>query len=302
MIIVPPYLKSGDTVAIVCPSGYLPAEKAQTCIRVLCDWGFNVKVGKTLGHQFNYFAGTDQERLEDFQEALDDDSVQAILCGRGGYGVSRIIDNIDWTKFKSNPKWIIGFSDITVFHCHLLSQFNTVSIHSSMSAAFDDDRYKNDYIQSIRKAITGEKLLFSCETHEFNKQGEVKGELVGGNLSLLAHLIGSKSDINTNGKILFIEDIGEYIYNIDRMLIQLERAGKFNNLKALIAGGFTDMKETTIPFGQTAYEIIRDKMKNYDYPVCYGFPVSHDIDNYALKVGVDYKLSINSKEVSISEV
>jgi muramoyltetrapeptide carboxypeptidase len=301
MTIVPPYLKPGDTIAIVCPAGYLPAEKAQTCIQVLKDWGFNVKVGKTLGHQFNYFAGTDQERLEDFQQALDDDSVQAILCGRGGYGVSRIIDDIDWSKFKSNPKWIIGFSDITVFHSHLLSQFNIASIHSSMAAAFDEDRYKNEYIQSIKKAITGEKFSITCNAHEFNKKGEVKGQLVGGNLSLLAHLIGSKSDIDTNGKILFLEDIGEYIYNIDRMLIQLQRSGKFSNLKGLILGGFTDMKETTTPFGQTAYEIIRDKMQQYDYPVCYNFPVSHDIDNYALKVGVEYQLSVR-EEVKLSEV
>lgn len=301
MTIVPPYLKQGDSIAIVCPAGYLPAEKAQTCIQVLQDWGFNIKTGKTLGHQFNYFAGTDAERLEDFQQALDDDSVQAILCGRGGYGVSRIIDRIDWNKFKSNPKWIIGFSDITVFHSHLLAQFNVASIHSSMAAAFDEDRYKNDYIQSIRKAITGEKLSFSCAPHEFNKPGEAIGELVGGNLSLLAHLIGSDSDVDTTDKILFIEDIGEYVYNVDRMLIQLERAGKLNRLKALIIGGFTDMKDTTTPFGQTAYEIINDKMQKYNYPVCYNFPVSHDIDNYALKVGVDYKLSIGA-EVKLSEV
>jgi muramoyltetrapeptide carboxypeptidase len=300
MTIVPPYLKQEDTIAIVCPAGYLPAENAQTCIQVLKDWGFKVKIGKTLGHQFNYFSGTDEERLHDFQQALDDDSVQAILCGRGGYGVSRIIDDINWSQFKSNPKWIIGFSDITVFHSHLLSQFNVASIHSSMAAAFDDDRYKNEYIQSIRKAITGEKLSFTCAPHEFNRNGEVIGQLVGGNLSLLAHLVGSNSDVDTTGKILFLEDIGEYIYNADRMLIQLERAGKLDKLKALIIGGFTDMKDTITPFGQTAYEIIRDKMQKYNFPVCYNFPVSHDIDNYALKVGVKYQLSVGS-EVKLSE-
>jgi muramoyltetrapeptide carboxypeptidase len=302
MTIVPPYLKKGDTIAIVCPAGFLPAENAETCISVLRDWGFKVKTGKTLGSQFNYFSGTDAERLQDFQQALDDDHVQAILCGRGGYGISRIIDQVDFSKFSRNPKWIIGFSDVTIFHAHILRQYNIATLHSSMAAAFADDRYKNEFIQSIRTALTGEKTNITCATHEFNKQGNAEAQLVGGNLSLIAHLIGTNSDVDTTGKILFIEDVGEYLYNVDRMLIQLQRAGKLDALAGLIIGGFSDMKDTTNSFGQTAYEIINDKVSQYDYPVCYSFPVSHEVDNYALKIGVNYQLEVNDDGARLTEV
>jgi muramoyltetrapeptide carboxypeptidase len=302
MIETPPYLERGNVIGIVCPSGYMPVEKASECIRVLNEeWGFQTKVGKTLGNEYNYFSGTDQERLNDFQQMLDDDQVKAILCARGGYGLSRIIDRINFKKFRKNPKWIIGYSDVTVLHSHLYSNYYISSIHAPMAAAFNDAGYINRYVQSLRDALEGKKLRYSCEAHEFNKKGEAIGELIGGNLSLLTHLIGTDSDIKTRGRILFLEDVGEYFYNIDRMMYQMKRAGKLSKLGGLIIGGFTDNKDTERPYGQTAYEIIHDAVKEYDYPVCFGFPVSHGKENYALKIGVGYKLRIGKSKVSLEE-
>ena len=302
MIKIPPYLKKGDTIGITCPAGYMAKEKAQTCIDTLQQWGFEVMVGKTLGStSTTYFSGTDEERLNEFQAMLDDNSIKAILCGRGGYGVSRIIDRLDFTRFKKKSKWIIGYSDITVLHAHIYSNFKTASLHSPMAAAFNDDGYKNEFIASLRKAITGKKAKYKCGAHPFNKQGTASGNLVGGNLSLLAHIIGTPSDIKTKGKILFIEDIGELIYSTDRMLHQLKRSGKLQGLAALIVGRFTDMKDTERPFGKTIEEAISDVVKEYGYPVCFNFPVSHEKENYALKVGGTYEIKIGRKTVQLTE-
>jgi muramoyltetrapeptide carboxypeptidase len=302
MIDTPPYLQKGDVIGIVCPSGFMPVEKASECIRVLNEeWGFRTKVGKTLGSEFNYFSGTDEERLNDFQQMLDDDEVKAILCARGGYGLSRIIDKIDFKKFKKQPKWIIGYSDITLLHSHLYSNYYISSIHAPMAAAFNDAGYTNRFVQSLRHALEGKKLKYSCEPHEFNRKGEAIGELVGANLTLLAHLVGTDSDTKARGRILFLEDVGEYLYNIDRMMYQLKRSSKLSKLAGLIVGGFTDNKDTERPFGQTAYEIIHDVVKEYDYPVCYGFPVSHGTENYALKIGVGYKLEVRKSKVVLEE-
>lgn len=298
MITTPPYLQPGDTIGIVCPAGAMPVEKVSECIRVLNEeWSFLTRVGSTIGKQFNYFSGTDEERLDDFQQMLDNDEIKAILCARGGYGMTRIIDKISFKKFKKNPKWIIGFSDITVLHSHLYSQYYISSMHAPMAGAFNNGEYKNEFVQSLRKLLSGDKIKYNPEPHEFNRKGEAIGELVGGNLALLAHLVGTESDIKTRGRILFLEDVGEYLYNIDRMMYQLKRSGKLSKLAGLIVGGFTDMKDTTQPFGQTAYEIIRDVVSEYDYPVCFGFPVSHEKENYALKIGIGYKLRVGKKVV-----
>lgn len=302
MINIPPYLQSGDTIGITCPAGYMPLEKAQTCINTLQQWGYKVKIGKTLGgNSQNYFSGTDEERLNDFQQMLDDEEVNAVLCGRGGYGVTRIIDKISFKKFKKNPKWIIGFSDITVFHSHIYSNYEIPTLHAPMAAAFNDAGAETEYVLSLKSVLKGKEIKYSCDGHEFNREGKASGELVGGNLALLSHLIGSDSDIKTKNRLLFIEDVGEYLYNIDRMLYQLKRCNKLSKLAGLIVGGFTDNKDTERPFGQTAYEIIRDAVKEYKYPVCFGFPVSHEKENYALKVGVEYKLKINKFEALLTE-
>jgi len=302
MIKVPPYLQKGDTIGLVCPAGTMPVEKVSECIRVINeDWGFTIKVGTTVGQQYHYFSGTDEERLEDFQHMLDDENVKAILCARGGYGLSRIIDKIDFTNFKKNPKWIIGFSDVTILHSHIYRNHSISTMHAPMANAFNEDGFKNEFIRSLRHALEGKKIKYQCKPHEFNKKGEGIGELVGGNLSLLAHLIGTDSDIKTKGRILFIEDVGEYLYNIDRMMYQLKRSGKLDKLAGLIVGGFTDMKDTERPFGQTVHEVIRDAVAEYGYPVCFDFPVSHEKENYALKIGVGYKLKVGKNRVTLEE-
>ena len=276
---IPDYLRKGDTIGIVCPSGFMQADKAATCIRVLKEWGYKVKVGHTLGNQFHYFAGTDEERRQDLQEMLDNPEVKAILCGRGGYGMSRIIDSLNFTKIRKSPKWIIGYSDITLLHAHLYTKFNIASFHSPMAAAFNDGEFANEYIQTLRKGLKGNRLSYKTSGHNFNRPGKASGALIGGNLSLVTHMIGSASAYQTKGKILFLEDVGEYIYNIDRMMIQLERSGVFNQLAGLIIGGFTEMKDTLVPFGATVEEIIKERIAKYSFPVCFVFPVSHATEN-----------------------
>jgi len=302
MIRIPPYLQKGDTIGIVCPGGAMPVEKVSECIRVINEeWGFKTKVGKTVGNEYHYFSGTDQERLDDFQQMMDDDEVKAVLCARGGYGMSRIIDRIDFKKFKEQPKWIIGYSDITLLHSHLYSNYYVSSIHAPMAGAFNNDEYKNEYVLSLKNVLEGKKIKYQILPHEFNRKGEGIAELVGGNLTLLTHIAGTDSDIKTKGRILFIEDVGEYLYNIDRMMLQLKRSGKLAKLAGLIVGGFTDMKDTESPLGQNAYEIIREIVKEYSYPVCYGFPVSHKKENYALKIGIGYKLKVAKSKVILEE-
>jgi muramoyltetrapeptide carboxypeptidase len=302
MTLIPPYLHEGDAIGIVCPAGYMPYEKAETCINTLQQWGFKVKVGKTLGNQFNYFSGTDEERLTDLQQMLYDVEIKAILCARGGYGLSRIIDKIDFTLFERNPKWIIGYSDITVLHAHIYTKYKIASLHSPMASAFNNDGAENEFVQSLRKAITGELYSYSCEENLLSRNGLAEGELIGGNLSLITHLIGTVSDFDTTNKILFLEDVGEYLYNIDRMMMQLKRAGKLEKLSALIIGGFTELKDTILPFGQNIYDLIFDKIKEYEYPVCFDFPVSHTDKNYAVKIGVRHQLSVTEKKVVLKEL
>lgn len=303
MIKLPPFLKKGDTIGIVCPAGFMTAEKATTCVATLKEWGYNVKVGKTVGgHSKTYFSGTDEERLIDFQNMLDDVDVKAILCGRGGYGTGRIIDSIDFKKFKKSPKWIIGYSDITVFHAHIYSNFGISTIHSPMAAAFNEGGNTNEYVLSLRDALKGKKAFYHCDDHSLNRNGIGEGELIGGNLAMLAHLVGSRSDINTKGKILFIEDVGEYQYNIDRMMHQLKRSGKLKDLNGLVFGIFSDTKDTERPFGTTLHQMLFDIVSEYNYPVCFEFPVSHTEKNYALKIGVRHQLKVGKAKVQLKEL
>ncbi len=298
----PPYLKKGDLIGIVCPAGYMPLEKAQTCIDALREWGYEVRVGATVGsNSNNYFSGTDAERLADLQNMLDDGNIKAILCGRGGYGTGRIIDQIDFSRFRKHPKWIIGFSDITVLHMHLWTNFECSSLHAPMAAAFNDGQASNEYVQSLRQALAGQKALYECMPHPLNHPGKAAGKLVGGNLSLLAHLIGTSSDYKTKGRILFIEDVGELIYGADRYLYQLKRSGKLDHLAALLIGGFTDSKDTERPFGKSMYEMVHDLVKDYKYPICFDFPVSHSKENFALKIGVKYTVQVLKEKTILKE-
>jgi muramoyltetrapeptide carboxypeptidase len=303
IIKIPPYLKRGDTIGITCPAGFMAAEKAQACIETLQAWGYEVMVGKTLGSSSqNYFSGTDEERRDELQAMLDDPSIHAILFGRGGYGMGRIIDQLNFKAFKKNPKWVIGFSDITVMHTHLFTRYKIASLHAPMAAAFNDGESENEYIQSLRKAIKGNKANYSTSAHPNNKKGIATGKLIGGNLALLAHVIGTASDFETKNCILFIEDIGEYLYNIDRMLYQLKRNGKLAGLSGLIFGGFTDMKDTERPFGKTIEDILQEISADLDIPVCFNFPVSHGRENLALKVGAEYQLTVTPKKASLKEL
>ena len=302
MIKIPPYLKKGDTIGLVCPSGTLQAKKAATCISTLEAWGYKVKIGKTLGTQYHYFSATDEARAADVQEMLDDKNVQAVLCGRGGYGMSRIIDLLDFKNFKKHPKWVIGFSDITLLHNHCTQVLKTASLHAPMAGAFNNGQSNNEWVLSLKHALQGKKANYKAAPHALNRTGTATGKLVGGNLTLVAHAVGSVSGLQTKNAILFLEDIGEYKYNIDRMMIQLKRAGMLTNLAGLVVGGFTQTKDSDPAFGASVYEIIQSAVAEYSYPVCYDFPVSHDKENYAIKHGADYTLQVTAKKVSVQEV
>jgi muramoyltetrapeptide carboxypeptidase len=299
----PPPLKKGDTIGITCPAGYMAAEKIQTCVTTLQGWGYEVIIGKTVGSSSkNYFSAPDEYRLSELQAMLDAPEVKAILFGRGGYGTGRIIDLLDFKHFRKHPKWLIGYSDITLLHTHINKNFRIATLHAPMAAAFENNGFKNKYIQSIKDAIAGKKALYFCKPHKYNKTGTAIGELIGGNLSLLAHSCGTSSEIKTKGKILFLEDLGEQLYHIDRMLYQLKRSGKLSSLAGLIIGGFTDLKNTERPFGKTLYQLITELVQEYNYPVCFQFPVGHTKENYALKCGAVFQLKISTKGVKLVEV
>ncbi len=299
-MIQPSHLRQGDTIGIVCPSGNIPLEKVQICIQTLEKWGYSVKLGTTVGAKKDSFSGTDTERAADLQSMLDDTSVKAILCARGGYGASRIIGTMNFKHFNEQPKWVIGFSDITVLHAAILKQ-NCMSIHGPMAAAFAKGVEGEPYIQSLKQVLEGEKTKYKIPAHSMNTLGNAKAEMVGGNLCILAHLIGSKNAIDTSRKILFLEDVGEYHYNIDRLMIQCKNAGLFDKLAGLVIGGFTDLKDPASDFGATAYDIIKEHTSAYAYPICFDFPISHSLSNYAIKQGQEYSLAISEAGVSLQE-
>jgi muramoyltetrapeptide carboxypeptidase len=297
-MIQPQNLQPGDLIGIVCPAGSIPMERVQKCVENLTHWGYKVKLGRTVGTKTNCFSASDSERATDLQEMLDDKTVKAVLCGRGGYGVSRIIGQINWSAFAQQPKWVIGFSDITVLHA-ALQKTGVVSIHGPMAAAFNKGAEGEPYIQALKTILEGGKTVYNTAPHAFNKLGAATAPMIGGNLCMMAHLIGSANSFDTAGKLLFIEDIGEYHYNLDRLMIQIKQAGMFEKLAGLIVGGFTDMKDPSTDFGANANEIIQSHVKEYTYPICYDFPISHDTSNYPVIEGGGYTLSVTSDQVSL---
>ncbi|MEP6711396.1 MAG: LD-carboxypeptidase [Ferruginibacter sp.] len=306
---IPAYLKKADTIGITCPAGFITLEDIQPAVIKMKEWGFEIKIGNTVGKKDFTFGGTDEERLQDLQQMLDDTTIKAIMCARGGYGAVRIIDLVDFKKFTAKPKWIIGFSDITVIHSHLNKNFGIASIHSKMCNSFPGDWSKAEAIQietieSIQKCLSGEKMVYEVFPNEKNKLGIGEGILIGGNLKTLETLAGSKSDINTDGKILFVEDTGEYLYSIDRMFWNLKRTGKLNKLKALIVGGFKvkPAEDAADEFGKNLFEIVLEIVKEYNYPVCFEFPVGHQKNNFALKCGVKHRLSIKAEKCTLAEL
>lgn len=299
IMICPPFLKSGDTVAIVAPARKVSPAEMLPAIELLGSWGLKVITGKNLYGSQNQYSGTDEERLADLQQMLDDTDVKAIFCARGGYGTLRIIDKIDFTAFERSPKWIVGFSDVTVLHSHINRNLNTETIHAAMPLTFPKGNADHPALVSLHDALFGKKLSYSITSKKFNRNGFAEAEIIGGNLSILYALAGSVSDIDTSGKILFIEDLDEYLYHIDRMMMNLKRSGKLSNLAGLVVGGMSDMNDNTIPFGKNAEEIIAGAVAEYDYPVCFGFPAGHQDDNRALILGRIITFEVNESGVKI---
>ncbi|MBC8110637.1 MAG: LD-carboxypeptidase [Verrucomicrobia bacterium] len=297
LFISPPPLLEGQTVLLVSTARKLALDDVKTAITLLGSWGLNVKLGKNLFSEANQFAGSDDQRGEDLQTALDDPDIAAIICARGGYGTSRILDKLNFSRFEQQPKWITGFSDITALHTHL-HRLHLQSIHSTMPICFDTDETIS--VESLRKVLFGEKMSYEVPAHPLNRLGKTEGIIIGGNLSILANVIGTASDFDSEGKILFVEDTDEYLYHIDRMMVHLQRAGKLKNLAGLLVGVFTKMHDNGVSFGKDAEEIIADAVKNYDFPICFGFPTGHSPRNVALICGSQASLEVNEKEVKLS--
>lgn len=295
-MITPPYLKAGDQVRIVSTARKVFPDEMKPATDLLEEWGLKVTLGDNLYKALNQFAGTDDERAADFQAALDDPEVNAILFARGGYGTVRIIDKIDWSGLKKNPKWLAGFSDVTVTHSHVYSHAGIETLHSPM--AFNLAKSGKEVKQHLRKALFGEKLVYETGGNipaDLNRSGEAAGELVGGNLSILYSLLGSASSMDTTGKILFLEDLDEYLYHIDRMMYALKRAGKLYRLAGLVVGGMNDMKDNKVRFNKTAEEIIGEAVAEYNYPVLYGFPAGHIRNNMPLIHGRKVNLTVGEE-------
>ena len=295
-MIIPPFLKAGDTVALVCTARKFFPEDAKPAIELLESWGLKAKLGNTIGLDNYQLGGTDTERTADFQAQLDDENVKAIWCARGGYGTVRIIDSLDFTKFKKQPKWIMGFSDVTVLH----SQLNLVrvaSLHSIMP--FTVPNAPEEVKETLRKALFGDVISYTFPSKSYDIKGIASGELVGGNISILYSLLGSKSAIDTKDKILFIEDLDEYLYHIDRMLYNLKRNGYFEHVKGIIVGSMTDMHDNEIPFGQNEVQIITEIAKDFSIPIAFQFPAGHQSDNRTLILGKQVDFEVNEKEVKL---
>ena len=306
--LVPPYLKKGDIIGITSPAGYIKLTEVQSAVNKLKEWGYNIKTGDTIGKRAFTFGGTDEERLADLQQMLDDKNIKAILCARGGYGLVRIIDKLDFSNFKKHPKWIIGFSDITVLHSHIHHNYGIATIHSKMCNSFPDDWTKAEQIQadtinSIADCLSGKKMSYTALPTAFNRTGEASGLLIGGNLKTIESLGASNSDIDTSGKILFVEDTKERLYSIDRMFWNLKRSGKLDKLAGLIIGGFSIKPDDPgDEFGYSVGEIVSAKINEYNYPVCFDFPVGHQKNNFALKCGVQHRLLVASDKTRLVEI
>ena len=293
--ILPNNLKKGDKISLISTARKIDVEKLAHTKEVLNKWGLTVIEGKNLRAESKQFCGTDMQRTSDLQDAINDNSIKAIICFRGGYGTVRILESVDFSNLIKNPKWICGYSDVTALHNYLNSQCNIASMHSSMPVNFETNTKES--LETFRKALFGEKYTIIAETHSLNREGDVSGKIIGGNLSMLYSLSGTKYDIDTRGKILFIEDLDEYLYHIDRMMWNLKLSSKLENLAGLVVGGMTDMTDNDIPFGKQAVEIIKEAVQEYKYPVCFNFPCGHIDDNRALILNKEAKLIVARSSV-----
>jgi len=300
MPIAPPALRPGDQVAIVGTARKVSAQEVAAAVDILTGWGLRVVLGESITAAHHQFAGSDELRARDFQRQLDDVNIRAILCARGGYGTTRIIDQLDFAPFFRQPKWIAGFSDITALNSHLLRR-GYESIHGVMPFIFAQAGGE-DSLESLRRALFGEAVTYEVPPHPLNRPGTAVGELTGGNLSLLQNLTGTASDCPTAGRILFLEDVAEYLMSVDRMMVHLDRTGKLRDLAGLLVGHFTDPQDNAIPFGQTSYEIIDTYARKYDFPVAYGFPVGHEPQNMALICGRSARLTVDADGTRVEYV
>ena len=284
-MIIPPYLSPGDTIALAAPARKISKAEIQPAEQWLKSVDFNIFYDDRLFAEDHQFAGDDILRTRYFQDLLDDDTVKAIWCVRGGYGSARIIDRLDFTHFRQHPKWICGYSDITVFHNHLQQNLQTATLHATMPINVTEKNTQSPACQSFLDALTGKDLSYEIAPHPLSRPKPFSGILTGGNLSMLYSLIGSPSDIDTAGKVLFVEDLDEYLYHIDRMMLNLKRSGKLSNIKALLVGHLSDMHDNTVPFGKTAEEIVADHCREFDFPLIFNVPAGHLPDNRAFRMG-----------------
>lgn len=296
----PPPIKPGDKIRIVSPAGKVAEKYVLPAVEWLTQQGYKVELGKHVFDTHFQFAGTDAERLEDLQTALDDPETAAIICSRGGYGTVRIIGQTDFRNFRKKPKWLAGFSDITILHA-AINKLGIATIHGAMPRFFfDDNGQSNENLDSLMQLLKGNPVEYKIETQPQNRPGSCTAGIVGGNLSIMVSLLGTKYEIDTRGKILFIEDIDEYLYHTDRMMHQLKLAGKLDKLAGLVVGDFSDVKDNESPFGKTIHEIIAEAVVDYNYPVCYGFPAGHDKKNLALAFGLDWELNVTSDSSTLN--
>ena len=295
-MIQPPFLTPGDTVYITAPAKAIEETSVLAAKKTLETWGLNVRIAPHCLGRHHYFSGTDEERLADFQDGLDDPSIKAILCARGGYGCVRIVEDLNWDNFKRHPKWIIGFSDVTVFH-QKIHQFGIESIHGIMPLGFTEGSVEAK--ETLRLALFGKSVLLETLSQKENILGEVRGPLVGGNMTIIYSLMQTELSYSFENKILFIEDIGEHIYKIDRMLYAFKMAGIFNQIKGLILGGFTDMEDTDVPFGKTIEELVLEQVHNLDIPVAFNMPIGHIHDNRSLVVGRTVSLRVTDTKTTL---
>lgn len=297
MLLTPNYLKKGDLIYILSTARAISEQEIQPSVQLFEGWGFQVMIGNSIGKSENQYAGSDKLRLKDFQTAINHPQVKAIFCARGGYGTVRIMDSIDFSAFLKNPKWLIGFSDVTYLHSLINHSMGVKTIHSFMASTLSTATEAAK--QSLLEVLSGGKPFYSFPPHQLNRPGCVSGLLTGGNLSILHSLTGTQTVIDTHQKILFIEDLDEYLYHIDRMLWNLKRANKLMHLKALICGGFTEMKDNSVPFGKSAEEIIAEHVSDYDFPLCFNVPSGHIADNRAIVLGANYQLNIDDSNSTL---
>ena len=290
-MIFPEYLQKGDRIRIVAPAGKVSKDKLLPGIELLQDMGYEVIDGKHVFDRHFQYAGTDEQRASDFQEAINDTQTKAIICARGGYGSVRIIEKLDFSYFLKSPKWLVGFSDITVFHS-VLNKLGLASIHGAMPAFFLENKKPTKSFHSLMEVLTSGNSELKFESHSLNLKGSCSGELVGGNLSLLYSLQGTPWQLDTKGKILLIEDLSEYLYHLDRMMQNFKLSGQLNDLAGLVVGGFTEMQDNESPYGKSAYEIIYEAIEGCHFPVCFDIPSGHIPKNLSLMLGANYQLQV----------